>query len=319
MIIIHLFIVALAFTAIWIGSGLAANSVERLSRILKVSSFAVSFLVLGAFTSVSEFAVGLNAVIEGTPEIYVGNLIGASIILFMLIIPLLAIFGNRIRINPEFQGHNLPLSLIVIATPVLLTIDGRITHTDALISIVLFCILVLSIQTKRSLWEKITQLNNGASIRIGTELICIIFGVTLIFIASRFIVDQTLYFSNLLNISPFIISLLVISLGTNIPELAMVVRSVFMRNHQIAFGNYVGSASFNTLIFGILSYLHQTPVLLTNSYLTSLLFLLIALSLFYYFARTKNTISRQEGIILLSLYIAFIASEIYLYLLLHSS
>lgn len=315
----HIFIVTLAFAAVWIGSGLAASSVERLSRILKVSSFAVSFLVLGAFTSVSEFAVGLNAVIEGSPEIYVGNLIGASIILFMLIIPLLAIVGSRIRINPEFQGHNLPLSLIVIATPVLLSIDGRITHTDALISIVLFCFLVLSIQTKRSLWEKVTQLNNGAGIKISIELIRIIFGVVLIFIASRFLVDQTLYFSSLFNISPFIISLLVISLGTNIPELSMVVRSVFMHNHQIAFGNYVGSASFNTLIFGILSYLHQTPVLLTNSYLTSLLFLLIALSLFYYFARTKNTISRQEGLILLSLYIAFIASEIYLYLLLHSS
>lgn len=315
----HIFIVTLAFAAVWIGSGLAASSVERLSRILKVSSFAVSFLVLGAFTSVSEFAVGLNAVIEGSPEIYVGNLIGASIILFMLIIPLLAIVGSRIRINPEFQGHNLPLSLIVIATPVLLSIDGRITHTDALISIVLFCFLVLSIQTKRSLWEKVTQLNNGAGIKISIELIRIIFGVVLIFIASRFLVDQTLYFSSLFNISPFIISLLVISLGTNIPELSMVVRSVFMHNHQIAFGNYVGSASFNTLIFGILSYLHQTPVRLTNSYLTSLLFLLIALSLFYYFARTKNTISRQEGLILLSLYIAFIASEIYLYLLLHRS
>lgn len=90
-ITLHLIQYSLSFIGIWIGSGLAIRSVERLSRSLKISSFLVSFIVLGLCTSISELSVGINSVIAKDPEIYVGNLVGATIVIFMLIIPLLTI------------------------------------------------------------------------------------------------------------------------------------------------------------------------------------------------------------------------------------
>ena len=87
-----------------------------------------------------------------------------------------------------------------------------------------------------------------------------------------------------------------------------------MKNYQVAFGNYVGSAVFNTFLLGILTLIHGRPVFLSNSYTISLLFLIVGLLLFYRFARTKNTLSRQEGLILLAVYLIFILTEIYLHL-----
>lgn len=309
----HIFIYILSFVGIWIGSGLAIGSVERLSKILRVSSFAVSFLVLGLFTSVSELSVGVNAVLENDPEIYVGNLIGASIVIFMLIIPLLAITGNKIKITKEFQGFNLPASLVVVALPVILALDGRIGRTDSIIALSLFGFLVVAVQTRRGLFERIQSINSKSSIKVGKELLRIVFGVAVIFIASRFVVEQTMYFSQLLEVSPFLISLLLIAIGTNIPELSFVVRSAFMRSNQVAFGDYVGSASFNTFLLGILTLMYGKPVLLTNSYLVSLLFLVVGLLVFYYFARTKNSISRLEGFALLVIYILFLLTEIFIH------
>jgi len=309
----HLVIYALSFIGIWIGSGLAISSVERLSKILRVSSFAVSFIVLGFFTSVSELSVGVNSILENDPEIYVGNLIGASIVIFMLIIPLLAITGNNIKITPEFRGFNLPASLVVIALPVILAMDGRIGRTDSILALSLFGFLVVAVQTKRGLLEKMKAINSRSSIKVGKELLRIVFGVAVIFIASRFVVEQTMYFSNILQLSPFVISLLLISIGTNIPELSFVVRSAFMKNNQVAFGDYVGSASFNTFLMGGLTFFYGKPVLLNNSYLVSLLFLVVGLFVFYYFARTKNSISRIEGLVLLALYVLFLLVEIYIH------
>ncbi len=309
----HLLIYLLSFVGIWIGSGLAIGSVERLSKILRVSSFAVSFLVLGFFTSVSELSVGVNSILENDPEIYVGNLIGASIVIFMLIIPLLAITGNSIKITSEFRGFNLPASLVVVALPVILAMDGRIGRTDSILALCLFVFLVVVVQTKRGLLEKVKSISARSGIKVGKELLRIGFGVTTIFVASRFVVEQTMYFSNLLELSPFVISLLLIGFGTNIPELSFVVRSAFMRNNQVAFGDYVGSASFNTFLMGGLTLLYGKPVLLTNSYLVSLLFLVVGLFGFYYFARTKNSISRLEGIILLFLYVLFVTVEIFIH------
>lgn len=309
----HLVIYILSFVGIWIGSGLAIGSVERLSKILRVSSFAVSFLVLGLFTSVSELSVGVNAILENDPEIYVGNLIGASIVIFMLIIPLLAITGKKIKISTEFQGFNLPASLVVIALPVILAMDGRVGRTDSIIALSLFGFLVIAVQTRRGLFERIKTINSRSSIKVGKELLRIVFGVAVIFIASRFVVEQTMYFSQILEVSPFLVSLLLVAIGTNIPELSIVVRSAFMRDNQVAFGDYVGSASFNTFLLGILTLVYGKSVVLSNSYLVSLLFLVFGLLAFYYFARTKNSISRLEGLALLAMYLLFLATELFIH------
>lgn len=308
--ITHLIIYCLAFIGIWIGSGLAIKSVERVSKSLKISSFVVSFVILGLFTSISEFSVGINSIIENDPEIFVGNLIGASIVIFMLIIPLLAVIGKSIRITNEFQGFNLPASLVVIALPVILAMDGKIGRRDSFIAMVLYCFLLISVQAKKGIVEKLRSLNQKSGTKVSKELVRILFGVVTIFIASRFVVDQTLYFSQILGVSPFLISLLLIAIGTNVPELSLVVRSAFMRNNQVAFGDYVGSAAFNTFLLGFLTVIYGKPVLLTNSYLVSLLFLIVGLAIFYYFSRTKNSISRTEGLFLLLIYLLFLGTEL---------
>ena len=64
------------FFVLWLGAGLIISAVEKASRILKISTFALSFFVLGILTSLPEIAVGVNSVVSNDPEIFVGNLLG---------------------------------------------------------------------------------------------------------------------------------------------------------------------------------------------------------------------------------------------------
>ncbi len=313
MIWSHILIYLLSFAGIWIGSGIAIKSVEKLAQSLKLSSFIVSFVILGMFTSIGEMSVSINALLGNDPEIFIGSLIGASIVLFMLVAPLLAIIGNSIKVNREFRGFNLLASLIVVALPSILIMDGKIDRTDSLIAIFAFIFLLISLESRRSLLEKIKGLSHRRSIVVVKELLKTFLGMVVVFVASKFVIQQTVYFSEILGVSPFLISLLLISIGTNVPELSLAIRSIFLKNYQVAFGNYVGSAAFNTFLLGILSLIYGQPIFLTNSYLISLLFLIIGLLLFYYFARTKNILSRGEGVILLLLYFAFILMEVCLH------
>lgn len=309
----HVFIYLLAFTGIWIGSGIAIKSVQRLAKSLNLSSFMVSFVVLGLFTSMGELSVGINALLGGDPEIYVGSLVGASIVLFLLIAPLLAIVGNSVKVNAEFRGFNLVASLVVVALPSMLVMDGKIGVTDSIVAVVVFIFLLLSLESKKGLLDKIKTMDFGKSVKVGKELLKALFGMIIVFTASKFVVEQTVYFSDLLGISSFLISLLLISIGTNVPELSLVIRSAFMKDYEVAFGNYVGSAAFNTFLLGVLTLIYGKPVFLTNSYVVSLLFLIVGLFMFYIFARTKNTLSRWEGVMLLMVYAAFVATELYLH------
>ena len=311
--ILNFLLYLLAFFGIWFGAGLAISSVEKLSSKLKVSSFAVSFLLLGFFTSISELSVGVNSLIQNDPEIFVGNLIGASLVLFLLIVPLLAVTGNKIEINKELRGFNLFASLIVIAAPVVLAIDGVVDQLDSIVAVILYFALVISVQSQKGILEKVSEIKQMSALTIGRELLKILVGVAIIFIASKFIVEETLYFSRLLQVSPFLISLLLIGIGTNIPELSLVVRSMFLKSNQVAFGDYVGSAAFNTFLLGFLSLWYGKPIMLDNNYLISLLFFLVGLSLFYLFSYTKNSISRREGIILLGIYGVFVVVQLFLH------
>jgi cation:H+ antiporter len=305
----HLLLGILSFIGIWIGTGFAVSSVEKISHRLKISSFAVSFLILGLFTSISEFSVGINSVLDNDPEIFVGNLIGASIVLFLMIIPLLAITGKQIKIPETLKNNNLLLPMIVISLPVVLSLDREISKLDGIIALALYTILAVNLQAKKGLLEKAKSLIQFKQISIYKEIAKILVGVLIIFSASHFIVEQTKYFSDLYNISPFIISILVISIGTNLPELSFVFRSLVLKNNQVAFGDYIGSAAFNTFLFGLLTLIYGKNIVLSNNYITSSISLIVGTIIFYIFAKSKNTISRLEGVILLGIYILFVTTE----------
>jgi len=306
----HLLVYLLGFTGIWIGSGLAIKSIERISRSLRLSSFSVSFLLLGFFTSVSEISVGVNSVLHNDPEIFVGNLIGASIVIFLLLIPLLSIVGNTIRIQSGFSGLNLLVSLVVVSLPAILSIDGKIDRFDGIVAILAYITLAILIESKNGLINAVSEVTKKPKSRTGKELVKIMIGVGLVFVASKFVVDQTLYLSDTFGVSPFLISLLLIGIGTNIPELSFALRSIFFRNNQVAFGDYIGSSSFNTFIFGGLTLWYGKTIVLSNSYLISVVILIFGLILFYQFAKSKNTISRKEGLAMLLLYFLFVTIEL---------
>lgn len=307
---LHIALYVLSFIGIWLGAGLIISSVEKFSHKLRLSSFSVSFLILGLFTSLGEISVGITSVLDDDPEIFVGNLIGASIVLFTLVIPLLAITGKKIKINPEFQNFNLISSLVVIGMPVILSFDGKIDRLDGIISLILFGIAAVLIESKRGLLQNQPTAAHHHVVKVGPEILKIAVGVIIVYLSSNSVVEQTMYFSQILKISPFFISLILVSLGTNLPELSLVVRTIFFKDKEIAFGDYVGSASYNTFIFGGLILWYGKTIYLTNSYIVSLLVLIVGLFLFYLFAKSKNTLTRKEGLFLLCLYLLFVCVEV---------
>lgn len=305
--VIILFLVS--FVLLWVGSGLAVNTITKVSRSIRMSSFIVSFFVLGLFTSITELMVGINAAIENKPEIYVGNLLGSSVVLFMLVIPLLAVVGNGIRLNHSFRFKDLISATLVVGFPAILTLDNKIGLIDSIILIVIYFYFVFMLEKQNGSINRIVKID----IRQKTLIVSffkIVAAIILVFTGSSILVNQTPKIGEILNISPFIVSVLLLSLGTNIPELSIAVRSILAKNKDIAFGNYVGSATLNTLEMGVLSFFRSSPAPADGSNYSILMFVL-GLVLFTYFVKSKNDISRGEGVALLFCYFLFIFFEIF--------
>jgi len=304
-----IFFYIFSFVAIWLGAGLIIKSVDKIAKKLRLSSFAVSFFILGILTSIPEAAVSINSLLDHKPEIFVGTLLGGTIVIFLLIIPILAILGKGVRLNHDLDNKTLISLLALIASPGLIIIDHKVTSLEGVLLIIFYAVIFYIIQKKHGVLEKNPSEILTSKTYTFLDIAKVAFGIGIVFVSSQFIVSQTLRYAEILKISAFYISLLVLSLGANLPELSIAVSAIFSGKKEIAFGDYLGSAAANTLFFGVFTLLNDGQVFTFNSFLVTFLFIVLGLSLFYYFSKSKKDISREEGIALLCMYFGFVIYE----------
>jgi cation:H+ antiporter len=311
--VLNLVLFLLSFLGLWFSSDLIITAVKRFSHQLKVSAFATSFFILGFLTSLPEISVGVSAVLDREPEIFVGDLIGASFVLFVFIIPILAILGNGIKLTHQLTHANLLMSLFVVITPVIFTLDGRVSWNEGIFMIIAYIFLLYFIEKRKGLLEKaqdILLIRKEGDIKDLTKIVA---GALLLFLSSKILVDNTIYLAKEMGIAPLLISLVVISVGTNLPELFIAVKSIVKKQKDIALGDYVGSAAANTLIFGGLTLWNGSFVIRGDGFFSTFLIFLSGLILFYLFSRSKRDISKTEGLILLIVYIFFLMTRLFFF------
>lgn len=301
----------IALVSLWIGSGIIVTTIDKLAKRLNISSFLISFFVLGAATSTPEFSVGINSIINQTPQIFVGTYVGGSLIILLFIIPLLAIIGNGVDLKHQISPKNLIMTLSVIALPVILTLDQKLTLIDALVLLSGYVCLYLFIKPDETLADRFHFHHLFRDQLIFSDLVKVMAGTGLVFIAANKIVAETTRLAQIIDMSPFVVGLLMLAFGTNLPETAIAARSALLKKKAVAFGNYLGSAAFNTLLLGIMIIFSGGYVVIENHAVFTLTIFLVGLSLFFLFAKSKRVISRGEGLILLSLYLTIAVLEIY--------
>ncbi|MEK7127157.1 MAG: sodium:calcium antiporter [Patescibacteria group bacterium] len=298
----------LSFFLIWQGSSLVVGSISKLAHKLNLSTFSVSFFVLGFLTSLPEIMVGLNSVIGGKPEIFVGNLLGGTLALFIFVIPLLAVFGNGLSLRHELNEKHLLVALVVILAPAFLILDNSAVIFDGLVLVSLYALLFYILERGG---QKITNPSDGHSFHWIKDVAKIVFGITLVVVSSYLLVDKTVYFAKVLGLSPFIISFIIVALGTNLPELALVARAAISGHKDIAFGDFLGSAVANSLIMGVMIIFNRGDIVIPTNFFMQFIFIFGGIALFYYFSRSHQDISRREGLILLAVYVIFLAVQLW--------
>lgn len=310
MFIENLLLYVLSFVLIWIGAGFIVSSASRFSQKLKLSPFAFSFVFLGLLTSTPEFSVGLQAVASHDAQIFVGNLLGGILVLFLIVIPLLAIFGNGIYLKNELEGKTLIATLLVILAPSVFILDKKMTSLEGVVLVILYIVLLFLIEKRNGIFDRTNNQLFNIKAYSYKDMFLILIGIGILFTASNVVVDKTLYFSDIFNISAFYISLIVVSIGTNIPELSLAIRSAISGKKDVAMGDYLGSAAVNTFLFGVLTLLNGGEVVLVSNFMVTFIFISAALIIFYILSTTKNYISRANGFVLLGIYCLFVVLEL---------
>lgn len=299
-----------SFFAILYGAGLIIKSVDKFSHKLRLSSFSLSFFLLGMLTSIPEFAVGFTSLSQKNPDIFIGNLIGGVAIIFFLVIPLFAVFNGGVTLSHQISRKNLAYCLLTTLAPLVALLDNRITNIEGVALIGVYGLLFYVIERDKGIIDGThTEILHAQSYSF-IDILKILFGVGVVFVSSQIIVGKTILLAGGLGVSTFYISLVILSIGTNLPEFSLAVKSIVLKKGGVAFGDYLGSAAANTFLFGLFSLLSPGIVVSSTSFLKTFIMLGLGMLVLFHFTRSKNNISRQEGLVLLVIYLVFILIEL---------
>lgn len=137
------------------------------------------------------------------------------------------------------------------------------------------------------------------------------FGAIIVVAGSKLLVDAAVGIAGILGVSPLLIGLTVVALGTSLPELTTALTSSRKNVSDLAVGNILGANIANlSLIVGTASVIHAVRLSRTNQILNFPAMLLVMLLLLWMLF-TDRKLSRNEGAGLLAFsgaYLVFLLS-----------
>jgi len=285
---------------------LIVHNIKILGKKLGIRIFVLG-IILGIMTSLPEIAIGINTTINNISEISFGNLMGGIIVLFGLILAISAILNRRI----ETEENSWPFLSILgfLILPLILGLKGEINGFDGVFLMICYLILISFLYRKN---KKEKHLNIGVINRenVSKDILYIIAGMIGLIIFSELIIKTTMIVLDGYSISPLIIGLLVYSVGTNLPELSIAIRSFKKKVSELSFSNLMGSAMGNVLTLGFISLIKPISIEVDSSYYFLIIMSLVLFSLLYIFYRTGRVLSRVEGFALLAIYVIFVIGQI---------
>lgn len=292
---------------------------KSLSEKTRFSKFALTSLILGLATSLPELFVGISSAIEGQTILSLGNIIGANIANISLVIGGAALIGGSVLVRDSFLRRDVFYVFLAATSPILLLADKNLSRIDGVILIILYVLYQLLIfnehksrfKKKEIFYQrflrKINTNNNSKK-----ELVWIIFGIILLLFAANALVKIAVNLASTFNLPLLLVGLLIVAIGTTLPELVFSIEALRKRQSDMVFGNLLGSIVANsTLIIGLAVLISPVKIQSTGNYFLSTMAFLLIFVFFYLFIRTKKRLDRWEGGILLLTYLLFVFFEFY--------
>lgn len=322
-----LFLAAVFFLILSRGADLLVGNLRALADKTKIHPVLLG-TILGFLTTIPEFMVGLNAVKRDMIAISLGNIWGGIIVIFGLILGLSIILQREIKTDGRLRVI-LP-SFILIALSLFLGLKGSLHYYDGLLLSACYLLLVYldylagsNYQADDSVEQAVLKEESPASgwnrfrgkflswhRELSVETCWALIGLFLVSVSSYAIMELADIALGIFPLPPFLVGLLIFSLGTNLPEITVAFRALKTKNGYLSFGHLVGSAVGNILVLSLLTFIAPVNMLVSWRYYVLILFIAFILSAVSFFYVTRRRFQRWEGFVLLAFYTAFVIFEL---------
>ncbi len=290
------------------GEGLVRGSVT-LSERLGLSKAFIGIAVIGFGTSMPEMVVSIESALIGRPGIAVGNVIGSNIANIFLILGTAALIKTQVTTSKILWRDGL---FLVFAT-ILVTAGLHLTELNAITGVVMLVIfagfLFHCFRTEQDIGpdkpEDLPHMRASRVRQMVTAGLLTLAGVGALSFGASLFVDSAAKIATGLGVSPAVIGLSVVAIGTSLPELVAGGMAAWRGQTELVVGNIIGSNIFNLmLVLGATSLF--TPISLADVPVKVDLWVMVgATALLIFGLSTRLRLDRWEAVLFLSLYAGY--------------
>lgn len=301
-------------TSLILASGWLVTLLTWMARYLKLSEYSVAFLLMAGATSIPELFVGINSALTNTPELSLGNVLGANLLNVTLVIGLIVLI-LPIPLGSKRIAHEAGFIFALTITPLIFLFDGILSRADGAMLIFIFIAYLYYLFVSSRLPD--SAINDvrptpAAFREFIKKLFLLFLGTAVLLAASRAVVFAGWSLATSFGAPPFLMGLLVISLGTTLPELTFGIRSALRGRSGMGFGSAIGSVVFNLLfILGLVALIQPIAIGGAKSAVFLNLIAVTAIALILYVTlRLTNSVPRWMGGALILAYAAVVMTTL---------
>lgn len=312
-IIISLIFLLLSFVILWFSSDKAISYTTDIAHQMGVSNLFIGFAILSFATGFPELLIAIHSLMAGKPQLSVGDIIGSNFVDISLALGISAAFIGPIYI--EYTDYLKQFIMLAISSFVMafIFINGYITRPMGLALLGIYVVGMTALYRYRrvkfetnnhtsALKNLLVVAKNGILFKLAGYLL-------LVLGSSKVAVDTALRLGQDLNIPLTVLGATIFSVGTSLPEISLNIQAVRQKKYTLALGNSLGSVFGQAaLILGLLASFSPYELPIKHFYpIIPFMFASYGIILFHLLTRKK--INRISGLILIGLYVGFVAYE----------
>lgn len=298
-------------------------AVKRLGDQTRIGRYALSAIILAIGTSFPEMSVGITSAVQGVPLLSFGDVIGSNIANISLVLGIAGLSAGSIYVRGKLLKRDVWIALVSGVAPLILLSDGAITRPDAVMLLGIYVAysfgffkaryveLGREFEVDRELYRFLRSLKQfDLKSSKSRNVLRLFAGLLLLVISAAVIVRISMLLAMNLGLPIFAVGLIMVAIGTSLPELAFSFRALKDHEPGMFFGNILGSTIANsTLIVGVVAIIEPIRNTEESSFLIAGVAFVLMSVMLWFFARTKRRIDWWEALLMLVLYVSFVAAE----------
>ena len=300
---------------LWAGADAVTRGALGIARKFGLSETFIGMTILALGTDLPEVIVSVTGAIEQragveTAGLVIGNIVGSTMGQIGLVLGIAGVL-KVLKVNKQEIINNGSAMIAAALAFWLFAQDGFLSPTDGLFLLAGYVLYVVLLSTNQRKVSKLAKKGKTKFLKrdrrkMGIYGLQLLIGLVVVGGASHLVITEGLIIAEMLEMSQVLVGIIMIGVGTSLPELVVSVNAILRGSSGLSVGNLIGSNIVDILLaLGLSATLGGWSVP-RNITTFDLPFLMVTSIIIIMFLLSRNKLERKESFLILALYYGYI-------------